>query len=606
MGSDRSDMQAERRAARAQLFREILERRALSCVFQPILGFHDRQLFGYEALIRGPRDSIFQSPADLFDAAQDTDSLAELSVICVNTVLTHFSALRLPGKLFINLSPAVVTAPGFDSIRARENLLRLGLKAGQMIIELTEHQPTFSFKNVHDSLQIFRSMGFQVAIDDLGEGFSSLRLWSELKPEFVKADKHFVKGIADDPIKVQFLKAIQLIAESCGSRIIAEGIENEADFRVVQELGIAFGQGYFIGRPEEKPKAALADHVVALLSDASVPVLPTLKYSQASLVTVEDFLRDVLTVAPGVPVREIIALFAKDPTRYAIPVVEQERPIGLIARRHVRFIKTVADPDDDVYTRTARDIMNVAPLIFDRMQPLARAAMALAESTPQHLADGFIITDEGRFLGMGSANDVLRVMTDTHLTAARYTNPLTLLPGPVPTNQHIERLLERELPFTVCLAEIEPMKGFNDACGFQRGDDLIRLAGNVLYAALDDRRDLIGHIYGNRFVLLMQSEDWRQRLESALEKFRAELGPLLPADARTRNGFVWTGRHGHVEQRALPRLAIGAATISSQDYESRHEVMAVAREANARANKCAGSNVFLLVPGERKAELAAD
>src|SRR6185369_4322370 len=148
-------------------------------------------------------------------------------------------------------SPSVVTAAGFDAIRARENLTRLGLRPEDVVIELTEHQPMFSFQNVTDSLQIFRSMGFQVAIDDLGEGFSSLRLWSELKPTFVKADKHFVKGIASDPVKMQFLKAIQQIAETCGSQIVAEGIEDEADFRVVRELGIALGQGYFIGRPDE-------------------------------------------------------------------------------------------------------------------------------------------------------------------------------------------------------------------------------------------------------------------------------------------------------------------------------------------------------------------
>ena len=135
MGLDRSEVQAERREARAQLFRDILERRTLSCVFQPILSFHERRIFGYEALIRGPKNSIFQSPVDLFDAAELAGSLVELSVICVNTVLRHFSAQRLPGKLFLNISPAVVTSPGFDPVRAAELLGRLGLKAEQVIIE---------------------------------------------------------------------------------------------------------------------------------------------------------------------------------------------------------------------------------------------------------------------------------------------------------------------------------------------------------------------------------------------------------------------------------------------------------------------------------------
>jgi len=604
MGLDRSEIHAERREARALLFREILERRALTCVFQPILSFHGKCIYGYEALIRGPRDSIFQSPIDLFDAAEDTGSMLELSVICVNTVLHHFSAQRLPGKLFINLSPGVVTAPGFDPARGLDHLSRLGLKPDQVIIELTEHHPAYNFKDIHDSLQAFRALGFQVAIDDLGEGFSSLRLWSELKPAFVKADKHFVKGIADDPIKLQFLRAMQQIAESCGSQIIAEGIEDEADFKTVRELGVAFGQGYLIGMPAERPKAQLSTRLEQLLADGRVPVPPVLAYRQASVVTAQQFLRDAFHVPPHTSVREVIGIFEREAGCYAIPVIENERPVGLIARRHVRHIKTIADREAGEYGKSAREIMNVAPLIVERTQPVLMLANALAESTPQHLADGFIIVEEGRYLGMGVATDVLRVIADTQLTAARYTHPLTFLPGPVPTNEQIDRLLKRDRSFVVCLVEVEPMKGFNDAFGFQRGDDLIRMAGSVLSGSVEERHDLVGHIYGNRFVLLMQSSDWRQRLETALISFRARVADMLPPEILAQGSIAWRGRHGHAENRPLPRMVIGAAVITPEQCESRHEVMAIARGAAASARQQSGSVVYVL--DADAADLAAD
>ncbi len=124
------------------------------------------------------------------------------------------------------------------------------------MIELTEDYPTLDFREVHEALMAYRSMGLRVAIDDLGEGFASLRLWSELRPEFVKADKHFVTGISDDPVKMQFLRAIQHIAENSGSLVIAEGIENAADFKMVKEIGIACGQGWFIGHPALNAGAA--------------------------------------------------------------------------------------------------------------------------------------------------------------------------------------------------------------------------------------------------------------------------------------------------------------------------------------------------------------
>ena len=122
---------------------------------------------------------------------------------------------------------------------------------------------------------LYRSMGFRVAIDDLGEGFASLRLWSELRPEFVKADKHFVRGIARDPVKLQFLRAIQHIAENSGSQVIAEGIENAEDFRVAKDIGIACGQGWFIGRPAEQPNTRCPPKPSSRANaDARLPVVP--------------------------------------------------------------------------------------------------------------------------------------------------------------------------------------------------------------------------------------------------------------------------------------------------------------------------------------------
>ena len=605
MAQERSDRQEERREARAQLFRDILERRALTCVFQPILSFHERRIYGYEALIRGPKASIFQSPVELFSAAEDDGSLAQLSVICVNTVLREFATCRLPGKLFLNISPHVVATPGFDRDRALKALAQLQLKADQVIIELTEHQPTFNFAEFQRALTAYRSMGFQVAIDDLGEGFSSLRLWSELRPEFVKADKHFVTGIADDAVKMQFLKAMQQIAESCGTSLIAEGIESESDFKMVRDLGVACGQGYLIGRPTEKPSTALSSQVLSLLGDLRVPVPPTPRFRQVSLGTAEQFLRDTVSVAPHVPVRDVIRLFEASHSRFAIPVVEGGAPIGLIARRHVRYIKTITDVNASDYAKSAREIMNAAPMIVDRAVPLMRLAGMLSDATPQHLADGFIIVEDGKFLGMGAVTDLMRVLTDAHLTAARYTNPLTFLPGPVPIHMHVERLLERAMPFTACLVEIDPMKGFNDALGFSRGDELIRIAGETLLRALDERHDFVGHLDGNRFALLLQSDNWQSQLQSALVDFRTRMLAMLSDEVVARGSFVWRGRSGATEIRPFPRMIIGAADIGGTGFDSRHEVMTVARDALSRAKSLPATPLFHLSLAVQNGGLAA-
>ena len=197
---------------------EVLERRSLSTLFQPIFSFGESRLHGFEALVRGPEGSRVETPFELFGAAQREGRLIELNIVCIQEVLRAFAQRALPGTLFLNISPQLIVQKGFDQARAARFLAGLGLRPERVVIELTEDYPTYDFRLVHESLMLYRAMGFRVAIDDLGEGFASLRLWSELKPEFVKADKHFVAGIAKDAVKVQFLRAIQDIAESCGSR----------------------------------------------------------------------------------------------------------------------------------------------------------------------------------------------------------------------------------------------------------------------------------------------------------------------------------------------------------------------------------------------------
>jgi EAL domain-containing protein (putative c-di-GMP-specific phosphodiesterase class I) len=231
-------------------FGEVLEARAISVVFQPILALAGGKIVGHEALVRGPAGSWLESPTALFAAAREAGCYEQLAIICIQETLRAFSAHGSRGLLFLNMSPRLVQQPGFDPGRARRFLEGLELCPASVVIELTEDFPAIEMRYLRQSLLLYRSMGFRVALDDLGEGFSTLRLWSELRPEFVKADKHFVRGIARDAVKRQFLRSIQHIARRCGSQVIAEGIEAAEDLRVARRIGIALAQGWFIGRPQ--------------------------------------------------------------------------------------------------------------------------------------------------------------------------------------------------------------------------------------------------------------------------------------------------------------------------------------------------------------------
>ena len=313
---------------------EILRARRLDTLFQPIFAFRESRMLGFEALVRGPAGSDFETPFALFGAAQREGSLVQLNIVCIQETLRAYARGRLPGLLFLNISPQLIVQRGFDQARAARFLSGLGLEAAQVVIELTEDYPSCDLAPVRESLRLYRAMGFRVALDDLGEGSSSLRLWSELRPEFVKADKHFVTGIADDAMKVQFMRAIQQIAESSGSRVIAEGIENADDFRLVKGLGIACGQGWFIGRPERSPGAALPAAADAAHRDTRSCVLPGTAERAAndSICSLPDAARHTnpLTLLPGqVPMHLHLERLLERRTPFAACLAEIEELAGL-------------------------------------------------------------------------------------------------------------------------------------------------------------------------------------------------------------------------------------------------------------------------------------
>jgi len=248
-----------------ELFR-IVETRSVTPVFQPILAFGTGEILAYEGLIRGPESSQLHTPTKLFDAATHAGLLTELNMLCARKVVRQFARLGLKRQLFLNITPQTVLEVKDDVQRITRFIRDCGLDIAQVTIELTENQYISDRSIFRDALTLFRGAGFRVALDDLGEGFSSLRLWSELQPDFVKIDMHFVQGVSEDSVKYHFLRSLQHIAEGCGSSLVAEGVETVADFCILRDLGINNAQGFLIGRAAQRPDDLIPDQVSELIA----------------------------------------------------------------------------------------------------------------------------------------------------------------------------------------------------------------------------------------------------------------------------------------------------------------------------------------------------
>ncbi len=572
---------------------EILYRRQLNALFQPIINMQNGDIVGYEGLIRGPSDSPLHSPMNLFKVARANNLSVEVEHMCRRVVLERFAELNLPGKLFLNVSPEMLLEPQAKRGETLGYIQEVGINPKRVIIELTENQPTYDYDLMREAVMHYRGMGFQIAIDDLGEGFSSLRLWSELRPEYVKIDMHFVQGINHDPVKLQFVRSIQGIAEESGTIVIAEGIETEAELLLIRDLGIACGQGYHIARPQATPCIESPEDVAKALSRNGVAVYPHKSAFEHNVVTALKLLHIVPTVTPDMSNTEVYEMFTGNPDLQIIPVVEHGVPLGLITRPNLidRFARLYSR---DLYgKKPCTTFMDAKPLVTDKNTSLQELSQIIVEADRHHLSNGFIITDQGCYLGMGTGQDLMRELTQMQINAARYANPLTLLPGNVPINEHIDRLLQNGARFVACYVDLDHFKPFNDVYGYRKGDDVIQLTGRIVTTHCDSNQDFVGHIGGDDFIILFQSDDWEARCHAILDAFSTTIPSYYSEEDRTRGGYVSEDRRGKKVFHALIGLSLGVVRVDPGQYVSHHQIATAASDAKKQAKKIPGNSLFI-------------
>jgi len=572
---------------------DILAHTRLVTLLQPLLDLEEGRVMGYEALSRGPSNSPLHAPQTLFRVAEQHGLLTALDWACVRMALKTFAKLNLPGRLFINLSPTSLLDASFAPPAVLAALCETGLNPHQVVIEITENATALDYSELRQAVAGLRAAGIEIAIDDLGEGFSSLRLWSELKPAFVKIDKHFIADIHQDPHKILFVRSIRQMAESAHSCVIAEGVETLSELAVLKDIGIRFAQGYLIGRPSPVPIRLPPSEVMTCLQSGRVSVFPILQGRGGLYVSADKLVMAAPSVTPQTPSQEVLDLMLLQPDIHAVAVVDQGIPVGIIHRPALlnRFI--------GLYRRElfgkkpCSDFMDADPLIVDKATRMTELSELVVNKGKEAFTQGFIITGEGRYLGMGSGFDLMREVTAMQIVAARYANPLTGLPGNVPIQEHMERLLINGQAFITAYFDLDQFKPYNDVYGFRRGDDMILLLASILREGCNAELDFVGHIGGDDFVVLFQSPDWEMRCHGMLTQFDSKKLALFNPEHVEADGYCSEDRRGTMAFHALVTLSIGALPVDPAHFHHYQEVARAASEAKHMAKRIDGSNLFI-------------
>ncbi len=246
-----ADIEWKRLATKHKIeLQDLIINSELRTAFQPLVDLDTADSFGFEALTRGPPDSLLAMPTTLFSVADAVNLTMELDRSCFERALRNAKDCKPVHRLFLNLLPASFYDTHFIETQVVEQLDLLRLTPANLVFEITERLAIENFSAFRQALSRYTDMGFGVAVDDVGTRHSNLEAVMALQPHFIKLSEVLCRGVTTSTVKREMVGSLVRIARAIDAVTVAEGIEDLEDLMTLRDLGVRFGQGYFLARPD--------------------------------------------------------------------------------------------------------------------------------------------------------------------------------------------------------------------------------------------------------------------------------------------------------------------------------------------------------------------
>lgn len=228
-----------------------------SMAFQPIVDVNTRQVFAYEALVRGCDGG--SASEVLSQVNEDNRYLFDQS--CRVQAVELAARLGLSQYVSINFLPNAVYEAATCIRATLQAAKQHGFPTERLIFEITENEKVIDKEHLKRIIQEYRRQGFKTAIDDFGAGYSGLNLLAEFQPDIIKLDMALVRNFDQDPVRQAIVQGILGVCKALNIDVIAEGVESRAEYESLRTMGVRYFQGYLFARPafEQLPQVTWPD-----------------------------------------------------------------------------------------------------------------------------------------------------------------------------------------------------------------------------------------------------------------------------------------------------------------------------------------------------------
>lgn len=224
---------------------DLIEKGSFSHYFQGLFNTRNLERIGGEALFR----SELGAPDVIFQKAKTANKLYELETMSISKILNSYNLQEsaLKELIFINIFPSTILHPQFLSFIVD---ITKRYEKNKIVFEIIETEFVENISTLKERIKFLKDLGYLIALDDVGKGWSSLNMIIELEPDYLKLDRYFSINLSKSNSKQEMIKSIIHYTQYSKSKVVLEGIEQETDLAIAKLLGVHICQGFLLEKPQ--------------------------------------------------------------------------------------------------------------------------------------------------------------------------------------------------------------------------------------------------------------------------------------------------------------------------------------------------------------------
>lgn len=385
-------------------FFSILKEGKIKSVFQPIVSLKNGEILGYEALSRITSQKTNLSIEELFNISDQLGCLWQLEKVCRRKAVKSAEYKPTGKKLFLNVDCNVIQDSEFVKGFTKDFLHKHNLKTKDVVFEITERhdfENTDLFKKV---MKHYQSQGFEISIDDLGSKYSGLNRINCMNPQYIKIDIELVHNIQNSKSQRSLVSMLVKHCNEMNYTLIAEGIETQEELECLHKLGVPYGQGFYLGKPDTNFQE-IDENIKKEILNLNKEIKD--KKKKCNLGTISKM---GWVLYPGCNALRAYNIFLKDEKLTQIAVVDSKNHFyGLIHRE--LFLNNYKTNTYKTKKDVVSDWIEDDTLILDEKDSFKKAVSLTMMRPDEKCYEPFAVLKDGRYYGIVTIRDLVIAMS---------------------------------------------------------------------------------------------------------------------------------------------------------------------------------------------------